>query len=76
LANKNPELASLIGDHLKQLRVQSGMSQEALAEKSGLHRTYIGACERGERNITIINLNRLCQALNTNLATFFLNNLK
>ncbi len=47
------------------------MSQESLAEKSGLHRTYIGSCERGERNITILNLSILCESFDITLKVFF-----
>lgn len=44
------------------------MSQEALADEAGLHRTYVGSVERGERNISIDNIDRLAKALNVSPA--------
>lgn len=43
----------LFGLRIKQLRVEEGISQEALAHNTGFHRTYIGMLERGERNISL-----------------------
>ncbi|WP_315792018.1 helix-turn-helix transcriptional regulator [Fischerella sp. JS2] len=44
-------------------RLKRGLSQEELAEKAGLHRTYIGMIERAEKNITLINIEKVAKAL-------------
>jgi transcriptional regulator with XRE-family HTH domain len=56
-------ILELIGKNIKFYRNRAGISQESLAELSGLHRTYIGAVERGERNISAINIFKIAAAL-------------
>lgn len=52
------------GESVCRYRLQRGLSQEKLAELAGLHRTYISAVERGERSISLKNIEKLAHALN------------
>jgi transcriptional regulator with XRE-family HTH domain len=58
---KDPRL--LFGKRVRQLRIEQGLSQERLAELSGLHRNYVGGAERGERNVGLLNVVKLAHAL-------------
>jgi len=57
------------GEKLKQLRKVKGLSQEQLAEKANLHRTYIGMIERAEKNITLLNIEKIANALDTKISS-------
>lgn len=52
-----------LGKRIRQYRKKQGISQEDLGFKSGLHRTYIGAIERAEQNVSIDNLHKIAKAL-------------
>jgi transcriptional regulator with XRE-family HTH domain len=56
------------GARLREMREKAGISQEKLAELAGLHRTYVSSVERGKRNISIQNIERLAAALKTTMA--------
>lgn len=60
-------ILNIFGDNVRKYRKQLGVSQEGLADKAGLHRTYIGMIERAEKNITLVNMERIANALNVNL---------
>ena len=64
-------LRKQFGDRLRELRGQKGVSQEALADLAGLHRTYVGGIERGERNPSLVNIGRLAEALGVPVAELF-----
>lgn len=53
--------------NLRKARLALGISQEELADRADLHRTYIGSVERGERNITIDNMEKLSKAVGKNV---------
>ena len=61
-------LLNKVGKRIRALRNDTGLSQEDFAEKCDLDRTYISDVERGERNISIINLNKIAKALKVRLS--------
>lgn len=65
---KNLRARRALGTAIKRLRGQKGLSQEALASACGLHRTYVGGIERGERNVSIDNIERISIALGCTVA--------
>jgi len=59
------------GEKVRQLRKDLGLSQEELSFRANLHRTYIGMIERGEKNITIENIQKIANALDVSIKTLF-----
>jgi transcriptional regulator with XRE-family HTH domain len=56
-------LVMVFAGNVRRLRTERGLSQEELAEAAGVHRTYIGMLERGEKNVTIYNIEWIARAL-------------
>lgn len=56
------------GSRIRSERERLGLSQEELAERTGLHRTYIGGVERGERNLGLVNVQRIASALGLSIS--------
>lgn len=61
------------GEKIREERLKQNLSQEKLATKAGVHRTYIGMIERAEKNITLENIERIAKALGLNLNDVFKN---
>lgn len=59
------------GDRVREIRHQKNLSQEELAELAGIDRTYVGGVERGERNLSVLNVKRLSDALGINVKDLF-----
>jgi transcriptional regulator with XRE-family HTH domain len=57
------KVQKLFGARIRRIRIQKGISQEALALTSGLDRSYVGGVERGERNISLVNIHKIARAL-------------
>ena len=64
----NHILLKKFGERVQSLRNQAGISQEELAELAEMHRTYISGIERGERNVSLINIMRLASALGVSIS--------
>ncbi len=65
------DIKQAVGKRVKELRNKIGISQEELADTAQLDRTYITSVECGKRNISIVNIEKLANALNVSLAEFF-----
>jgi DNA-binding XRE family transcriptional regulator len=65
------QLLRALGATVRQRRESQGLSQEQLADRAGVHRTYLGSVERGERNVAAVNLYRIACALGWKLGDLF-----
>jgi len=66
------EILIKFGNKVRERRAKLGLSQEELASRAGVHRTYIGMIERAEKNITLENIQKVCKALNLKIRDFFI----
>ncbi|MBT9237027.1 helix-turn-helix transcriptional regulator [Pseudomonas sp. MG-2] len=66
------QLVAIFAANMKRRRIELGLSQEELAERAGVHRTYVGMLERGEKNATLYSIERLAGALEVEPATLLL----
>jgi transcriptional regulator with XRE-family HTH domain len=62
--HKKQEYLTQFGDALRRLRLEAKFSQEELAERAGIDRSYLGAIERGEHNLALLNIIKIAIALN------------
>jgi transcriptional regulator with XRE-family HTH domain len=66
-----PDVLIKFGKRIKQLREERGISQEKLGELAKVHRTYVGMIERGEKNITLTNIEKFSKALRISIRDLF-----
>lgn len=62
------DILKKLGNNIKERRAELNISQESLAFNAGVHRTYLGAVERGEKNVAFINLHKIAKALNISIS--------
>jgi len=67
----NKEILIKFGEKVRNLRKERGLSQEELSFRAELHRTYIGMIERAEKNITLINIEKIAKTLNVEIKELF-----
>ena len=65
--DKKIELLEKFGEKVREERLKRGLSQEELAARASVHRTYIGMIERGEKNITLLNIKKVAKALDLSI---------
>ena len=65
------EIKLRFGQRLRELRQIRGLSQEELAFRARLHRTYVSSAERGKRNVALVNLEKLAEALDVDICELF-----
>jgi transcriptional regulator with XRE-family HTH domain len=68
---KKADIRERFGFAVKMRREELGLTQEGLADKAGIHRTYLSDIERGSRNLSLINVERVAVALSLSLSELF-----
>ena len=68
---KEQNISTIFGARVRNIRLNKGLSQEKLAHKSGCHRTYIGMIERAEKNITLLNIQKIANGLEVEIKELF-----
>jgi transcriptional regulator with XRE-family HTH domain len=71
MTKKSPDIRARFGTRVRQLRAERGWSKEELADRAELHRTYIGSIERGEQNISLLNIEKLASTFHIPLSELF-----
>ncbi|MEE3999710.1 helix-turn-helix transcriptional regulator [Tenacibaculum sp. FZY0031] len=69
--NSKQNILIKFGERVREIRKEKSLSQEELAHKADLHRTYIGMIERAEKNITLINIQKIANALEVKVTDLF-----
>lgn len=67
------DIRKKIGGRIKELRIKEKLTQESLAYKANMDKTYLNEVENGKRNVSVINLEKIIVALEANFSTFFSN---
>lgn len=60
-----------LGSRIRRMRTEKSISQEELADRAGVHRTYVGMIERGEKNITVLSAEKIAAALGVSISELF-----
>lgn len=71
MIDNNNSIQKKFGSRVRILRKKAGFSQESFADKCGFHRTYMGCIERGEKNITIANIEKIANAFDLKIKDLF-----
>jgi len=69
--HRNSELLKKFGEKIRKIRKEKGFTQEQLGFKCNLHRTYIGMIERAEKNVTLLSIEKIANALNVQVCSLF-----
>ncbi|QTN34838.1 helix-turn-helix domain-containing protein [Cognatishimia activa] len=70
--DQQADIRKKFGNRIRTLRTEKGFSQEAFADECGLDRSYMGGVERGQRNIALVNIEKISQALGMSLSELFI----